>query len=211
MGFLKFPVFLGPRTVLGRSKTVGFVGVIIQIIHIFLTCLIRNPQIRIQLFQTVTKSHHTHSTTQYNGRTGRYKGIAFEYLRKRSIHSFSNAAMLPDSQWSQIPAMSFRLFPYLEQTPVGIFTQTGKRMCTMRLFKQVYQPFIITVANQVTGTMPSVMTDIKRLISLRRFSLWREIQRICPIDSSRLLRSSKHLFFGCLCPKRSTAQHHQTT
>ena len=43
--------------------------------------------------------------------------------------------------------MPFRFLPNCEQTLIRIFSQTGKRLRTMRLLKKVYQPFIITVGN----------------------------------------------------------------
>ena len=170
----------------GYPSHIGRIGLDIQV------------QTRLESMQFRGKSQHTLGASIHHTGTSLYCITRSKDLWITLKHTMSNALMLKSTQLAQFSTVTLGIFPYPLQH--SLYLQTKRSEITL-IFKMLADPDIPVILRHPTGTMATVMADIKGCISLRNIqrirhhissrtkssSLGRRTFRISIIDSTHLL------------------------
>ena len=148
----------------GYPSHIGRIGLDIQV------------QTRLEGMQLRSKSQHTLGASIHHTGTSLYCIARSKDLWITLKHTMSDALMLKSTQLAQFSTIPLGVFPYTLQHSLHL--QTKRSKITL-IFKMLADPDIPVILRHPTGTMATVMTDIKRCKSLRN------IQRIRDHISSR--------------------------
>ena len=152
----------------------------------------------LESMQLRSKSLHTLGASIYHTGTSLYRIACSKDLRITLKHTMSDALMLKSTQLAQSATVTSGIFPYTLQH--SLYLQAKRSEVTL-IFKMLANPDIPVILRHPTGTMATVMADIKGCISLRNIqrirhhissltkssSLGRRAFRISIIDATHLL------------------------
>ena len=148
--------------------------------------------------QLRNKSLHTLGASIHHTGTSLYRIARSKDLRITLKHTMSDALMLKSPQLAQFSTVTSGIFPYTLQHSLHLQT---KRSEIVFILKMLADPDIPVILRHPTRTMTTVMTDIKRCVSLRNTQrirhhigsrtksscLGRRTFRISIIDATHLL------------------------
>ena len=138
-------------------------------------------QARLKGMQFRSKSQHTLGASIHHAGTSLYRIAHGKDLWITLKYTMSDALMLKSTKLAQFSTVTSGIFPYTLQH--SLYLQTQWSEITL-IFKVLADPDIPVILRHPTGTMATVMADIKGSISLRY------IQRIRRHISSRTKSSS---------------------
>ena len=170
----------------GNPSHIGRIGLDIQV------------QTRLKSMQLRGKSQHTLGASIHHTGTSLYRIARSKNLWITLKHTMSDALMLKSTQLAQFSTVTLGVFPYTLQH--SLYLQTKRSEITL-IFKMLADPDIPVILRHPTGTMATVMTDIKGCKSLRNTQrirqhigsltksscLGRRTFRISIIDATHLL------------------------
>ena len=170
----------------GYPSHIGRIGLDIQI------------QTRLEGMQLRSKSLHTLGASIHHTGTSLYRIARSKNLRITLKHTMSDTLMLKGTKLAQSATVTSGIFPYTLQHSLHLQTQWSE---ITLIFKMLANPDIPVILRHPTGTMATVMADIKGCISLRNIQrirhhigsrtksscLGRRTFRISIIDSTHLL------------------------
>ena len=166
--------------------------------HIGRICLDIQIQAWLEGMQLRSKSLHTLGASIHHTGTSLYRIARSKDLRITLKHTMSDALMLKSTQLAQFSTVTLGILPYTLQH--SLYLQAKRSEVTL-IFKMLANPDIPVILRHPTGTMATVMADIKRCISLRNTQrirhhigsrtksscLGRRTFRISIIDTTHLL------------------------
>ena len=155
-------------------------------------------QTRLKGMQLRSKSLHTPGATIHHAGAGLHRIACSKNLWITLKHTMSDALMLKSTQLAQFSTITLGILPYTLQHSLHLQTQRSE---ITLIFKMLADPDIPVILRHPTGTMATVMTDIKRCVSLRNIQrirqhigsrtksscLGRRTFRVSIIDATHLL------------------------
>ena len=152
----------------------------------------------LKAMQFRSKSLHTLGASIHHTGTSLYRIARSKDLRITLKHTMSDTLMLKGTKLAQSATVTSGIFPYTLQHSLHLQPQWSE---ITLIFKMLADPDIPVILRHPTGTMATIMADIKGCISLRNIqrirqhigsltkssSLGRRTFRISIIDTTHLL------------------------